>query len=98
MKLSIRQITAGCADGKYHIKAKGCIAVSLHWADQSGALPNWQSFAYLPIAANGIGVYTMEGHRAIPANATHVLARAISPDFSTVEEILEPIPKQVHQM
>ena len=93
MELTINQRIPGCADGNYHVKAKGCIAASLHWADENGALPDWQSFAYLPIETNGVSMYKMEGSRAIPADATHVLARAVSADFVVVEEILAPIPK-----
>ena len=93
MNLTINQRISGCADGNYHVKAKGCIVASLHWADENGALPDWQPFAYLPIETNGVGMYKMEGGRAVPKGATHVLARAVSADFSAVEECLAPIPK-----
>ena len=93
MQLTINQRIPGCADGNYHVKAKGCIAASLHWADENGALANWQSLAYLPIETNGVGMYKMEGGRAVPRDATHVLARAVSADFANVEKILVPIPK-----
>lgn len=93
MRLTILQNTPGCADGHYQVKAGGCIAASLHWADESGALPGWSPLAYLPIKPNGVGIYQMEGGRAIPEEATHVLARAVSADFTTVEETVTPIPK-----
>ena len=93
MELTINQRIPGCADGNYLVKAKGCIAASLHWADENGALVDWQPFAYLPIETNGVGMYKMEGSRAIPKAATHVLVRAVSADFSSVEESLVPIPK-----
>ena len=93
MDLTINQRIPGCADGNYHVKAKGCIAASLHWADQNGTLPDWQPFAYLLIEPNGVGMYKMEGGRAIPKGTTHVLARSVSADFASVEEILVPIPK-----
>lgn len=93
MDLTIHQKIPGCADGNYHVKAKGCIAASLHWADENGALPDWQPFAYLPVEPNGVGMYKMEGSRAIPKDATHVLARAVYADFGAVEESLVPIPK-----
>lgn len=95
MELYINQKIPGCADGNYHVKAKGSIAASLHWADENGELPDWQSFAYLPIEPNGVGMYKMVGGRAIPKDATHVLARAVSADFLTRDEILVPIPKPV---
>lgn len=93
MNLTINQKIPGCADGNYHVKAKGCIAASLHWADENGALSDWQPFAYLPIETNGVGMYKMVGGRAIPTAATYVLARAVSADFSSVEECLVPIQK-----
>ena len=93
MNLTITQRISGCADGNYHIKAKGCTVASLHWADENGALPDWQPFAYLPIETNGVGMYKMGDGRAVPSDATHVLARAASADFSAVEECLAPIPK-----
>lgn len=97
MNLTINQRISGCADGNYRVKAKGCIVASLYWADENGALPDWQSFAYLPIETNGVGMYKMEGGRAIPKGATHVLARAVSADFSSVEECLVPIPKMTEK-
>lgn len=90
MDLIINQRIPGCADGNYHVKAKGCIVASLHWADENGALPDWQPFAYLPIETNGVGMYKMVGGRAIPKDVTHVLARAVSADFSSAEET--PLP------
>lgn len=86
IELTINQRIPGCADGNYHVKAKGCIVASLHWADENGALPDWQPFAYLPIETNGVGMYKMVGGRAIPKDATHVLARAVSADFSSAED------------
>ena len=93
MELTINQRTPGCADGNYHVKAKGCIAASLCWADSNGALSDWQPFAYFAIEPNGVGMYKIEGGRAIPTEADHVLARAVTADFGNVEEILVPIPK-----
>ena len=92
MTLTIRQETPGCADGSYHIKAPGSIAASLYWATQAGALPHWQPFAFFPIAPNGTGCFTYTGGRAIPKEATHVLARTVSADFAHTEDILVPIP------
>lgn len=92
MSLTINQRLPGCTDGNYHVKARGCIAASLHWADENGPLPDWQPFEYLPIETNRVVMYKMEGSKAIPRNATHVLARAVSADFSAVEECLAPIP------
>jgi hypothetical protein len=83
MELTIHQKIPGCADGSYHVKAKGCIGASLHWADENGALAQWQPFAYLPIETNGVGVYRMKGRRAVPPEATHV-RRQLSVSVSEV--------------
>jgi len=93
MVLTIEQRISDCADGNYHLKAPGYIAASLHWAEENGALADWQPFAYFPITPNGVGSFSYTGGRAIPADATHVLARAVSADFEDVKEILAPIPK-----
>lgn len=97
MNLTFNPKKTGCADGSYRVKAKGCIAASVHWADENGVLPDWQPLAYIPIESNGVGVYKMVGGRAIPQDATHVLARAVSADFGLVEECLIPIPKPAEQ-
>lgn len=91
MKLHFTQHTPGLADGIYQVTANG-IAASLHWADENGMLKNWQPLAFLPIPPEGTGACCMTGGRAIPEGATHILARAVSADFSHVEEISVPIP------
>lgn len=91
MELAVTQISPGCADGYYQVKAKDCIVASLHWANENGTLPDWQSFAYIPIQPNGVGTYQFTGGRAIPKDAAYVLARAVSADFANVEEVLVPI-------
>ena len=92
MTLQISQKKAGCADGNYHIKAQGCIAASLHWADGNGILPDWSPIACFPLEPNGVGIHSMAGGRAVPPEATHMLARAVSADFTATEEVLVPIP------
>lgn len=92
MNLQFHQITPGLADGNYHVSAPGCLAASLRWANEAGMLKNWQPLGFLPLDPGGSGRFRMTGGRAIPEGATHVLARAVSPDFSTVEEFSAPIP------
>jgi len=98
MTLTIRQTNLPTADGIYTVKAKGCIAASLYWANENGRLPGRTAFAYLPIQPNGVGEFVFRGGRAIPKEATHVFAEAVHPDFVTCEEVLVPIPclPQVH--
>ena len=92
MEGTIKQIYSGCADGWYRLKAKGCIAACIYWADQYGMLPDWTPIACFPIGPNGIGSYQMTGGRAVPAEATHLLMRAVSADLASAGEVLVPIP------
>lgn len=98
MKLEISLGAAGCADGTYRIRAKGHIAAVLYWANGQGALPDWTPFAYVPIVPDGVGLFRFVGGRAIPAEATHVLARAVRPNLTETEEILQPLPAPPFQM
>lgn len=68
------------------------MAASLQWADEKGPLEDWTAFAYIPLNGNGCGTFRFTGGRAVPPEATHVMARAVKPDFSGREEILAPIP------
>lgn len=97
IKLDISIKTVGFADGTYRVRAKGCIVAVLCWANSQGELPDWTPFAYVPISPNGEGRFCFTGHRAIPDEATHVLARAVRPDLTAAEEILQPLPVQHRQ-
>lgn len=92
IKLDISIKTVGLADGTYRVRAKGCIAAVLCWANSQGELPDWMPFAYVPITPNGEGQFRFTGHRAIPDEATHVLARAVRSDLTVTEEILQSLP------
>ena len=92
MEGTIKQTYSGCADGWYRLKAKGCIAACIYWANKDGMLPDWTTIACFPIGPNGIGSYQMTGGRAVPAKATHLLMRAVSADLASVKEVLVPIP------
>ena len=91
MKLELHLKAPGYADGIYHIRSRGCLAAVLYWADSQGAIPGWTPFAYVPIAPNGVREFRFNGGRAVPREATHVLARGIWPDMSIVEESLAPL-------
>lgn len=92
MKLEVKFSSKKSADGVYKITAKGCIAASLYWADENGALPDWTAFAYTPVLPNGTGVFRYSGGRGIPPEAEYVLARAIYPDFMHTDEVMLKIP------
>ena len=92
MRIDVRYRGHGTADGVYRIRASGCLVASLHWANADGALPDWTALAYVPLGAQGAGEYELRGGRDIPPEATHLLARAVSPDFTTVEEAVAEIP------
>ena len=95
MKLSVFSEYPGTADGIYKLKAKGCIAATLHWADADGALDGWSAFACLPVDAYGNGSFRYQGGRNIPPGTSHILARAVTADFGQVQEQLFPLPTSV---
>lgn len=84
----------GRADGRYIIKAKGSIIAILFWGDKDGMLPGWRPFAYVPVDPYGNGSFYFSGQRAIPYDATTVVARCISSDFKRDEYVSEPIPER----
>ena len=46
-------IGPGCAQGKYILKAKGCILAVLRWGSEKEPLADWGPFAYVPIDPAG---------------------------------------------
>ncbi len=92
MKLQTSLIWPGCAQGKYIVKAKGCILAVLRWGGKDSPLKDWGPFAYVPIAPAGNGCFFFTGMRGIPREATHVWARCYSPDFAAFEDIAAAIP------
>ncbi|MCH5187031.1 MAG: metallophosphoesterase [Oscillospiraceae bacterium] len=94
MKLEVKLTSKSSADGIYKVTAKGCIAASLYWADEEGALPDWTAFAYVPVLPNGTGTFRYVGGRTIPPGAEYVLARAVYPDFMHTDEVMLKIPDE----
>ena len=86
-RLQIDLIRQGCAQGKYNIKARGCILAVLSWGTADGPLADWSPFAYVPIDPSGNGSVFFPGMRSIPHGVTHVWARCISHDFREAMEI-----------
>lgn len=94
MKLQIKLQRPGYAQGRYSVKAKGCIIAILSWANAEGRLSGWSPFAYVPIDPYGNGIFSFDGNRAIPTGVTHVHTRCIKADFNHSEEMLTEIPEQ----
>lgn len=92
IRLDIQTNIPSCADGTYRVRAKGCIAAALYWADKHGALPDRTPFAYIPVSPGGVGEFRFTGHRAIPRDATHVLVRGIRSAMTTTEEAIAELP------
>ncbi|MCU6735688.1 metallophosphoesterase family protein [Diplocloster agilis] len=92
MNLTVTFQTPGCADGTFIIKAKGGLAATLYWADETAPIEGWSPLASIPLTPSGQGIFHLTGKRSIPPEATHVLARAIMPDLCRREEFLAPIP------
>ncbi len=87
MKLQMRLHRAGCAQGRYVVKAKGCIMAVLSWADTCGRMPGWSPFAYVPVDPYGNGVFSFGGDRGIPEGATHVHDMAYAADLDNIDII-----------
>ena len=94
IKLQIKLISPGYADGHYIIKAKGFILAVLHWGNKNGCLEGWGAFAYVPIDPAGNGDFRFCGSRGIPKEATHVCVRCFYPDFSSYEDAIFAIPEK----
>ncbi len=94
LKLQMSLVRPGCAQGRYLIRAKGCILAVLQWGSGTETLPGWGPFAYVPIDPAGNGAFFFPGSRAIPGTATHVWARCYSHDFSSCEDVSARIPEQ----
>lgn len=92
IKLQIHLAFPGCAQGKYLVKAKGFFLASLFWADSNGPLSGWGPMGYVPIDPAGNGCFFFPNARAIPRDATHVLAHCVSHDFQESEDALAEIP------
>ena len=92
MSLSVKLQTPGLADGIYKVKKKGALAASLHWANRDGALKDWSPIACIPISPYGQGEFRFTGGRAVPPEATHVLAWVVMADFGQGGEYMTPIP------
>lgn len=98
MQLTIKWTHPGTADGFYTVKAKGCIMASLCWADERGILEDWTAFAYVPISAGGMGTFHYIGSRAVPEEASCVIAKGISADFLEICECTAELPEQPAQI
>lgn len=94
IKLQIKLIYPGCAEGHYIIKAKGFILAILSWGNRNGPLEGWGNFAYVPIDPTGNSDFYFCGSRGIPKEATHVYVRCFVPDFSAHEDFASEIPEK----
>ena len=97
IKFQIKLIWQGCAQGKYIVKAKGCILAVLRWGDRNEPSHVWSPFAYVPIDPAGNGMFFFSGMRGIPPGVSHVWARCYAQDFSSFEDVPAEIPdKYLH--
>lgn len=92
IKLQTSLIWPGCAQGKYIVKAKGCMLAVLSWGTTEERLTGWGPFAYVPIDPAGNGVFSFSGRRSIPREATHVWARCYAAGFGSFEDVSAAIP------
>ena len=92
MEVPITENTPDIADGVYHIAAQCCEVATLYWADQNGILPHWTPLARLPLGEDGRGEFRCTGQRAIPAEATHLLA--LAEGEAGTQQTLLPLPNR----
>ena len=92
IKIQTSLIWPGCAQGKYVMKAKGCMLAVLRWGNAEGPLTEWGPFAYIPIDPAGNGSFSFPGRRGIPRKTTHVWARCYAKDFVSYEDVSAEIP------
>ena len=92
IKLQTSLIWPGYAQGKYMVKAKGCMLAVLSWGTAKEPLTGWGPFAYVPIDPAGNGSFSFIGRRGIPCEATHVWARCYATGFGSYEDASAEIP------
>ena len=92
IKLQTSLIWPECAQGKYIVKAKGCLLAVLRWGTAEGPLTGWGPFAYVPVDPAGNGIFSFSGRRGIPRDATHVWARCYAAGFGSYEDVSAEIP------
>ncbi|MBQ9325311.1 MAG: metallophosphoesterase [Clostridia bacterium] len=92
IKIQTSLIWPGCAQGKYVMKAKGCMLAVLRWGNAESPLTEWRPFAYIPIDPAGNGSFSFPGRRGIPRKTTHVWARCYAKDFVSYEDVSAEIP------
>lgn len=92
MEFFVKLFAQDKADGVYVLQAQKCTAAILFWANEKGALPDWTSFAYIPLDSCGRGRFHFQGGRSVPPEATHVYVRAVHDDFIGYEEGLYEMP------
>ena len=94
IKLQTSLTWPGCAQGKYIVKAKGCMLAVLSWGTAEEPLPGWGPFAYVPIDPAGNGIFSFSGRRGIPREADHVWARCYAAGFGSYEDVSAEIPEK----
>lgn len=80
------------ADGTYTVNASGYDYATLYWADDNGILDNYTAFAVIPLC-DGHGEFRYIGNRAIPLQATNIIARVTDEKSGNTEEIRADIPQ-----
>lgn len=86
MKFTVRFSDLGFADGTYTITAPGYDSATLYWADDNGILEHYAAFAVVSLL-NGYGEFDCVGNRAIPSNATQVIALVTDKNMCNTKEI-----------
>ncbi|MBQ4059509.1 MAG: metallophosphoesterase [Lachnospiraceae bacterium] len=92
MKITVNYIKKHYADGTYTVNASGYNHATLYWADDNGILDDYTAFAVIPLS-DGYGEFRYIGNRAIPLQATNIIARVTDEKSGNTEEIRADIPQ-----
>lgn len=86
MKVTVSLTNGYYADGTYTVNESGYNHATLYWADDNGILDNYTAFAVIPLS-DGHGELSYIGNRAIPLQATSIIARVTDENSGNTEEI-----------
>lgn len=91
MEFTVNFSNENFADGTYTVNVSGYDYATLYWADDNGILENYTAFAVFPLS-DGCGVFRYTGSRAIPLQATNIVATVTDENSGNTEEIKTEIP------
>ena len=92
VKVTVSLSNGKYSDGIYVVNASRYDYATLYWADDNGIIDNYTAFAVIPLS-DGHGELSYIGKRAIPLQATSIIARVTDKNSGNTEEIRTEIPQ-----